>query len=177
MRKSLNRLFFILIGLGYFSCQPEPSGQFNVFAFDQKVTLPGAPEVIFDAITGDISPWWDHSFSEKPYQFYIEPKPGGGFYEIFNPEGEGVLHATVTAAERGKLLRFDGPLGLAGRAVQVVTTYQFEAAGDSTRLTVSVHSAGEIDAKLNEIVKKVWYHFMIEQFKPYIESGKHLKTE
>lgn len=177
MPKFFSLLLFTMIALSHFSCQPEPARQFNVFAFDQQVTLPGAPEIIFDAITGDISPWWDHSFSEKPYKFFIEPKPGGGFYEIFNAEGDGVLHATVTAAERGKLLRFDGPLGLAGRAVQVVTTYQFEAAGDSTRLTVSVHSAGEIDAKLNEIVKKVWHHFIFEQFKPFIESGKHLKTE
>ena len=35
---------------------------------------------------------------------YIEPRPGGGFIEIFDDEGNGVLHATVIYADRGKLL-------------------------------------------------------------------------
>lgn len=176
MRKFKIVLLLTLLLAATFSCQKPTEHQFGVFAFKQEVTLPGTPEIIYEAITGDISGWWDHSFSEKPYKFFIEAKPGGGFWEIFNETGDGVLHATVIAADRGKLLRFDGPLGLAGRAVKVVTTYQFSAVGsDSTRLQVSVHSAGEIDEKLNEVVKKVWHHFIVEQFKPYVEAGKHLR--
>lgn len=57
------------------------------FSFVLALTLPGAPEAIYDAVTGDISGWWDHSFSEKPARFYIEPKPGGGFWEIFDESG------------------------------------------------------------------------------------------
>ncbi|MFZ5515304.1 MAG: hypothetical protein ACOY90_01615 [Candidatus Zhuqueibacterota bacterium] len=57
---------------------------YGVFSFWQSVTLPGAPGIIYDAITGDISGWWDHTFSGKPARFFIEPKPGGGFYpELF----------------------------------------------------------------------------------------------
>jgi hypothetical protein len=145
----------------------------GTFAFKDSLTLAGTSEKIFDAITGDISGWWDHSFSDKPYRLFIEPKPGGGFYEIFNKEGEGVLHATVTAAVRGKLLRFVGPLGLAGRAIDMVTTYEFAAVGvDSTKLTLSVHAAGELDAGLGPIVRGVWKHFLVERFKPYVEGGK-----
>lgn len=44
-----------------------------------EVMLPGSPEVICDVITGDISGWWDHSFSPQPHRLYIEPKQGGGF--------------------------------------------------------------------------------------------------
>lgn len=150
---------------------------YGAYSFEIETELPGNPEIIYDAITGDISGWWDHSFSEKPYKFYIEPKPGGGFWEYFNDKGEGVLHATVIAAQRGKLLRFDGPLGLAGNAVQVVTTYQFSAAGqDSTTLKVSVNMAGEIDRKMAGIVQSVWRHFIIEQFTPYVERGDHLRA-
>ncbi|MCK7528497.1 MAG: hypothetical protein MZV64_68495 [Ignavibacteriales bacterium] len=72
------------------------------FSFDKEVTLPGTPEVIFDAVTGDISGWWDHSFTDNPKEFYIEPVPGGGFWEIFDDEGNGVLHARVIYADRGK---------------------------------------------------------------------------
>jgi hypothetical protein len=150
--------------------------KYGSFSFEQELTLPGSPNEIYDAISGDISGWWDHSFSEHPYKFYIEAKPDGGFYEIFNDAGDGVKHATVIVADRGKMLRFDGPLGLSGMAIQVVTTYTFKPVGnDSTQLNLSVHAAGELKDGLPAIVENVWHHFLVEQFKPYIEEGKHLK--
>jgi uncharacterized protein YndB with AHSA1/START domain len=149
---------------------------YDIFSFNKEVTLPGTPEQIFDAATGDISGWWDHSFSGNPKKFYIEAKPGGGFYEIFDDEGNGVLHATVIYSKRPEMIRFDGPLGLSGRAVQVVTTYEFSEVGkDSTLMKVSVHGSGEMEEGMPAIVEKVWEHFIFERFKPYIESGKHLK--
>jgi len=158
--------------------QEDNSSKLNyeVFSFDKEVTLPGTPEIIFDAVTGDISGWWDHSFSENPKKFYIEPKPGGGFWEIFDDEGNGVLHATVIYSDRGKLLRFDGPLGLSGMAIQFVTTYQFELVGtDSTLFKVSVHAAGEMGEGVPAIVESVWDHFIFDQLKPYIKTGNHLQ--
>ncbi len=148
----------------------------GAFAVEHVLVLPGAPETIYDAITGDISAWWDHSFSDSPVKFYIEPKPGGGFWEIFDDTGDGVLHATVTFAQRGKLLRFEGPLGLAGNAVHMVHTYEFAHAGtDSTRLQVTVRAAGEMTPGWPEAVDEVWFHFLVERFKPYVESGRHLR--
>lgn len=156
--------------------QTQSKPQYDVFSFDKEVMLPGTPEIIFDAVTGDISGWWDHSMSEHPKKFYIEPFPGGGFFEIFDDEGNGVLHASVIYADRGKLLRFDGPLGLSGKAIQLVTTYKFEPVGsDSTLLKVSVHGAGEVEEGLPAIVEKVWDHFIFERLEPYIESGKNLE--
>jgi hypothetical protein len=154
----------------------SPKAHYDVFSFDKEVTLPGTPEIIFDAVTGDISGWWDHSMSGHPKKFYIEPFPGGGFYEIFDDVGNGVLHATVIYADRGKLLRFDGPLGLSGKAIQIVTTYTFEPVGtDSTLFKVSVHAAGEVDEGIPAIVERVWEHFIFEQLEPYIVSGKNLQ--
>lgn len=143
----------------------------GAFAIAFAVTCPGTPEQIYDHLTGDISPWWDHSFSRKPHKLFIEPRPGGGFYEIFDEKGDGALHATVIYAERGKKLRFDGPLGLSGRAVQAVTTYSLASVGrDSTTLSLEVHLQGEIDEQLAAAVNTVWHHFLIERFKPYIEK-------
>ncbi len=154
----------------------NPKPRYDIFSFDKEVILPGTPEQIFDAATGDISGWWDHSFSENPKKFFIEAKPGGGFYEIFDDEGNGVLHATVIYSQRGKMIRFDGPLGLSGRAVQIVTTYEFSEAGkDSTLMKVSVHGSGEMEEGMPAIVEKVWEHFIFERFEPYIKAGKHLK--
>jgi uncharacterized protein YndB with AHSA1/START domain len=150
----------------------------GAFAVEHELVLPGAPETIYDAITGDISEWWDHSFTESPKKFYIEAKPGGGFWEIFDDSGDGVLHATVIYAERGKFLRFDGPLGLSGKALHMVHTYEFNHAGtDSTRLKVTVQASGEMEDGLAETVDKVWWHFLVEQFKPYVESGEHLRRK
>jgi len=154
----------------------ESDVKYGAFSFTKEVKLLGTPEEIFEAATGDISGWWDHSVSKNPVEFYIEPIPGGGFWEFFDDEGNGVLHATVIAADRGELLRFDGPLGLAGIAIHLVTTYTFEPVGsDSTLMRISVHGAGEVEDSTPAIVEKVWEHFIFERFKPYIETGGHLK--
>ncbi len=144
-------------------------GQSFKFQFDTR--LPGTPQEVFDQATGDISAWWDHTFSEKPVRLYVEPKPGGGFYEIFDAHGNGVLHATVTGAERGKMLRMDGPLGLAGRALHMVTTYTFQAIGsDSTLMQVEVHAAGEFEEGIPAMVESVWKHFILDRFTPYMQT-------
>lgn len=144
------------------------------FSFEHELILPGTTEEIYDAVTGDISGWWDHSFSDNPQKLYIEPKPGGGFYEIFNESGDGVLHATVIFAERGKMLRMDGPLGLSGKAVKLVITYIFEQVDqETTKLVLIVNGSGEIEEGTFEIVKNVWHHFLFDQLKPYVEAGKH----
>ncbi|MDH3269348.1 MAG: SRPBCC domain-containing protein [Ignavibacteria bacterium] len=171
--------FLVIIVLAQINfAQDEIKPKYDVFFFEKEVTLPGSPEVIYDAVTGDISGWWDHSFSENPKKFYIEPKPGGGFWEIFDEEGNGVLHATVIYADRGKMLRFDGSLGLSGMAIKVVTTYEFEPIGsDSTLFKVSLRASGEVAKGVPAIVESVWDHFIFEQFKPYVESGKHIEEK
>ena len=173
----LNFLLLVLLAATNFAQDNMTSkARYYVFSFEKQVTLPGTPEVIFDAVTGDISGWWDHHMSEHPKRFFIEPKPGGGFWEIFDDEGNGVLHATVIYADRGKLLRFDGPLGLSGKAIQLVTTYEFSPVGtDSTLFKVSVNASGEVEKGIPSLVEGVWEHFIFEQLKPYIEAGKHRK--
>ncbi len=142
----------------------------GAFAFERELVVPGSPDVVYDAMTGDVSGWWDHTFSESPEQLVLEAKPGGRFYEAFAP-GQGALHATVIYADRGKLLRFDGPLGLSGKALQMVHTFRFEPVGDSTRVTLEVHAAGELEDGWAEAVENVWRHFLVERFKPYVEAG------
>ena len=155
-----------------------PAEQLGAWVMTNEVMVPGTPEAAYDAFTGDISPWWDHNFSGNPAAFYIDARPGGGFYEWFDEDSnDGVLHATVITAIRGKLLRLDGPLGLSGRAVNFVTTLEFEAKSDSTRLAAVVHCSGEIDSTLAGIVDGVWWHFIGERFKPWYEDGAQGKKE
>ena len=147
----------------------------GAFQVQQELILPASPEAVYDAVTGDISGWWDHSFSGHPKRLFIEPKPGGGFWEIFDDAGNGVLHARVIYADRGKILRFTGPLGLSGQAADVVTTYEFlpDPAGTKLRLTCNV--SGQINEGQDKIVDSVWHHFLFERLKPYVESGGYKK--
>ena len=171
-RRSMLLALFILLYVGS-STAGVKAATTGAYAIDFDVLIAGKPGSVYDGLTGDISGWWDHTFSVKPSKLYLEPKPGGGFYEIFNEKGEGAKHATVTYAERGKMIRFEGALGLAGRALVAVTTYKLEAAGaDSTKLGLSVHMAGEIDEKTAQAVETVWRHFLVERFKPYFEGKK-----
>ncbi len=140
------------------------------FAFERELVVPGAPEKVYDAMTGDVSGWWDHTFSASPERLVLEAKPGGGFYEAFAP-GQGAWHATVIYADRGRVLRFDGPLGLSGKALQMVHTFHFEPVGDSTRITLEVRAVGELEEGWAEAVENVWRHFLVERFKPYVEAG------
>ena len=136
-------LFFLAGGAGA-EVRTLPTG---AFSFTVEGEMKGTCGEVFDAATGDITGWWDHTMSENPVKMSIEHRPGGAFMEIFNEKGEGVRHAVVTAAERGKLLRYEGPLGLAGHALHMVTTWRFVPAGkERTLVTVEVHGSGEMQA-------------------------------
>jgi len=147
------------------------------YGIEQDVTIDAPPDVVYSAATGDISGWWDHSFSTHPARIYIEAKPGGGFYEIFDASGDGVQHATVIWAERGKKLRFVGPLGMAGNAVDFVTTWDFKSEGSGTRMHVTCNIAGQIAPETPKLIDQIWHHFLVERLKPYVESGEYRKKQ
>ena len=151
-----------------------PSGAFEI---RRTVVLPGTPEEIYAGLTGDISGWWDHSFSATPSAFYIDARPGGGFYEYFDAGREnGVLHATVIYAERGRKLTFRGPLGLSGNALDLVVTYTLEKSDEpsGTRLGLRVSGAGRVEEDWPATVDAVWEHFLVKRFTPWVEAGCHL---
>lgn len=164
--------FLLLLTLAFFGCKgPEDSGISKTFNFEMNFTFPGSPEFVYDHLTGDISDWWDHSFSAHPQKLYIDARPGGGFYEIFDESGDGAKHATVIFAKRGEMLRMEGPLGLSGQAVTLVCTYTLSDAGEeSTLVILNVNGAGEYSEDTPDVVKQVWEHFLWDQFKPYIEA-------
>ncbi|GAB4178818.1 MAG: hypothetical protein Kow00108_14670 [Calditrichia bacterium] len=168
---SKKRILVIVLVLILISCKDNQTVHPGIFQISKEFIYPGSPDFVYDHLTGDISLWWDHSFSEKPFKLYIEAKPGGGFYELFDENGNGVRHAIITAADRGKLLRFEGPLGLAGKSILMVTTYTLSPKGtDSTLLKLNIHASGEVDNKLQDVVGRVWDHFLGDQFTPYISQ-------
>ena len=142
------------------------------FKFTVETMVPGQPLDVYDAAFGDVSGWWDHTLSGDPHALYIEPKPGGAFMEIFDESGDGARHAVVTYAKRGEMLRFEGPLGLAGTAILMSTTWSFADADEGhTRITVEVHAVGEMDERTPVLVERTWSHFVNDRLTRYIEGG------
>ena len=58
MKYFLTFIYVAIISIISYAQQTEkPKLRYDIFAFDKEVTLPGTPEQIFDAATGDISGW------------------------------------------------------------------------------------------------------------------------
>ena len=151
-----------------------PGAPFASHRSEVSIVVYGTPEEVFDAMTGEVSGWWDHGFVEKPRSRYIDPKPGGGFYEWFDGGTKnGVLHATVIYADRGKLLRMSGPLGFSGESVNIVASWAYQKVGDSTRVTVTSNVSGALEDGAHTQVERVWQHFLVDRFKPWYEKGGH----
>lgn len=140
------------------------------FVFEKELDVALSPEEAFDAFTGDVTSWWDHHMSETPLRMEIEARPGGKFIEIFDEAGNGVVHADVTHADRGKKLVMRGPLGLHGTAIDLVQNFDFEKVEGGTRIKASFHLAGEIDEQVAAIVSSVWDHFLLEQYAEHVKS-------
>lgn len=150
-----------------------PTLEVSAFTVVHATSTTVAPEAAYDAFTGDITAWWDHSFASGPASLVIEPFPGGRFVETFR-EGspDGALHATVTRAERGRVLAFRGPLGfgLTGMHFDMVHTLTFEPEGTGTRLTMTVQGLGTIQPGWEDAVQGVWAHFLDARFVPFAEG-------
>lgn len=143
------------------------------FTIVQSVDLPIDVYEAYDAMTGDISGWWDHKFTEKPTRFFIDAKPGGHFIEVFDESGDGAIHGTVVYAQRGKVLRYVGPLGFSGKALDLYISYTYEPNEGGCLVTVTVEGKGNVEEGWVAAIDGVWHHFLVEQLKPYVESGKH----
>ena len=149
----------------------------RTFTSEHEVILPGDPITNYDVWNGDISGWWDHTFSDSPKALYIEARPGGRFMEIFDDEGNGVVHANVIYAERGKLLRMSGPLAFSGQPIEIVMNLQFEEHESGTLLLATINGFGPLEDGWAQAIDQVWHHFLFERLKPYVEAGKHLAGE
>jgi hypothetical protein len=144
------------------------------------VDISAPRDEVFDAATGDVSPWWDHTFWPGPAELVIEPEVGGLFYERFEAGApDGVVHARVIFVRAPEQLRLDGPLGLSGRAVHLVSSWTLEegASPNETVFTVDLAMTGELDEELAGIVRSVWVHFIEGRLKPFMEADCHLTPE
>lgn len=125
-----------------------PSG-FNI---RQTVDVPNAPPPTVWAALSDVAKWWDpeHTFSGDARNLSLEPTVRGCFCEKLSLYA-GVEHATVVHAHPTKLLRMSGALGpLQEFGVQGTLTWQLEAGGGGTRITMTYSAGGFADRPLSD---------------------------
>ena len=146
---------------------------FGAFEVRKEIEISGTPVEIYDAFTKETLNWWDQFHSVKPKDLYFEARPGGGFIEIFDDEGNGALHGTVIFAQRGRRLRWTGPMGYSGMALEMVHSLDLDVSDrGGTRLVLTVRGVGQLEPSWAESIDRVWDHFLVERFKPYME-GKY----
>lgn len=141
----------------------------------KETVVPAPPAEAWDLFTGDVSAWWDHTFSGKPLRLVIDRKPGGGFWEIFDEAGHGVKHAEILWAEPGKVLKMRGPLGFSGKAVDLVHTFVFSAEGEGTKVSLTLNALGQLGDEDVAALDQVWDHFLIARYAAHVSALRGVK--
>ncbi|MFQ5967318.1 MAG: SRPBCC domain-containing protein [Acidimicrobiia bacterium] len=98
-----------------------------------EIEIRAPRERVWKALTEEVGAWWSHTYRDDIVGVYLEPWPGGRFYEKFDEDGNGGLYATVTYAEYPSLIRYQGPMGMPGSQL---TTGRFELIEQSAETTL-----------------------------------------
>jgi hypothetical protein len=124
----------------------------NGFNIRHVVDAPNvAPPVVWAALT-DIAKWWDpeHTYSGDARNLTLEPTVRGCFCEKLSLYA-GIEHGTVVYAQPAKTLRLIGALGpLQEFGVTGSLTWQIDAAGGGSRITMTYNVGGFADRPLSD---------------------------
>lgn len=121
------------------------------FNLRQTVEAPGVPPTTVWAALSDVGKWWDpeHTYSGDARNLSLDPVVGGCFCEKLTNLYAGIEHAHVVYAQPAKTLRMIGSLGpLQEFGVTGSFTWQIEAAGGGSRITVTYNVGGFADRPL-----------------------------
>lgn len=120
------------------------------FSVRQIVEAPGIAAPTVWAALSDIGKWWDpeHTYSGDARNLSFDPVVRGCFCERLSLYS-GIEHAHVVYAQPAKMLRMVGALGpLQEFGVNGTLTWQIEAAGGGSRITVTYNVGGFADRPL-----------------------------
>ncbi len=124
----------------------------NGFNIRHVVDAPNvAPPVVWAALS-DIAKWWDpeHTYSGDARNLSLEPIVRGCFCEKLSLYA-GIEHGTVVYAQPAKTLRLIGALGpLQEFGVTGSLTWQIDAAGGGSRITMTYNVGGLADRPLSD---------------------------
>jgi hypothetical protein len=132
----------------------------NGFNIRHVVDVPNVPPPTVWAALADVGKWWDpeHTYSGDARNLSLEPVVRGCFCEKLGLYA-GIEHAAVVYVQPARVLRLIGALGpLQNFGVTGSLTWQIEAAGGGSRITMTYNVGGFADEPLSdwaEIVDEV----------------------
>lgn len=119
------------------------------FTVENTRSVTADPQSAWKTLIEDVDLWWpkDHSWWGKASKLTIEPRAGGCFCEVADPQRAGArqqaLHMTVTFVDPGKLLRMTGGLGpLQGMGLHGALEFRLAPEGGGTRITLWYRAGG-----------------------------------
>ena len=147
----------------------------NGFTTTNEVIIEAGRAEAWVAAVGQVGRWWssDHTVSGNAARLSIRPEIQACFCESLG-EKAGVVHLVVTMVNPTHLLRMTGglgPLGLMG--VDGNMTWEFEDAGEATRVRFTYAVGGYRDGGLDEMAPAVDFVIgeALGRLKNYIETG------
>ncbi len=145
-------------------------------AISLEFAIAAPPERIFVALTEELDAWWGSSYlTAGADAMVIEPWVGGRMYETFGDRG-GALWAWVTAVERDRLLRLDGPMGL---PQPVSGSANITIRADETRpggsIVGATHRAlGRLFPGMSASHRQGWTDLLDVRLRAWVEKGTRL---
>lgn len=147
----------------------------NGFAIRHVVPVAADRAAVYAAAVGDIDRWWsgDHTVSGDAANLYLTTTVPGCFCETLG-EQAGLVHLTVSFVNPGTMIRLTGglgPLGLMG--VSGNMTWEFDAAGSGTVVTLQYAVGGYMDGGLDTVAGAVDAVLgeAMQRLKSYAETG------
>ena len=147
----------------------------NGFSVRHVAEMPNVAAPAVWAALSDVGKWWDgeHTYSGEARNLTLEPVVRGCFCERLSLYA-GIEHMAVVYAQPAKTLRLTGALGpLQEFGVAGALTFQIEAAGGGSRLTVTYNVGGFADRPLADwapIVDEV-LGGQVKRLARYVTSG------
>jgi hypothetical protein len=124
----------------------------NGFNLRHVIEAPNVAAPVVWAALADVGKWWDpeHTYSGDARNLTLEPIVRGCFCERTSLYA-GIEHATVVYAQPAKTLRLNGALGpLQEFGVTGALTWQIDAAGGGSRITMTYNVGGFADRPLSD---------------------------
>ena len=145
----------------------QSTAAISVFHTELEIPLKASPARVYQALTHDISAWWDPDASWGKGKLVLEPKVGGRMWEDFG-NGEGALFGIVTYVEQNKKLEIEGDHGL-GSGVQGYIRFELVPQEEGVLLKFSHRAFGEISERSRQRFPEGWQQLLAVNLPAYLE--------
>ena len=151
-------------------------GAVGSLAIEQEIPIAAPRAKVFDALTGDVSPWWGRPYTqdaERIESLVIEPELGGRFMEKWSDE-DGAVWCVVTNFLRDRRLILQGTMAMPGATFGSIR-FDLEDGPDSgTLLKLSHHAIGEVTDTMRDGYDAGWTDLLGRRLKAWVESGERM---